>query len=58
MISIHRGICGRSGELFIRNKDGRHAGVPDTKSLQRVKNRVILNRIIEVSWGVSEKSKI
>lgn len=49
MISIHRSICGRSGELFIRNKGGRHAGVPDTKSLQRVKNRVILNRIIEVS---------
>ena len=35
--------------FFIRNKGGRHAGVPDTKSLQRGKNRVILNRIIEVS---------
>lgn len=35
--------------FFIRNKGDRHAGVPDTKSLQRGKNRVILNRIIEVS---------
>ena len=45
MISIHRSICGRSGELFIRNKGGRHAGVPDTKNLQRVKKRAILTHI-------------
>ena len=47
MILVHRGICGRSGEFFIRDKDGWHAGAPDTKSLQRVKNRVILTYIIE-----------
>ena len=45
MISIHRGICGRSGEFFFSRDN---SGAPDTKNLQRVKNRVILNRIIEV----------
>ena len=44
VISIHRGICGRSGEFFMRN----NSGAPDTKNLQRVKNRVILTCIIEV----------
>ena len=43
MISIHRGICGRSGEFFMRN----NSGAPDTKNLQRGKNRVILTCIIE-----------
>ena len=41
MISIHRGICGRSGEFFTRD----NSGAPDTKNLQREKNRVILTYI-------------